>query len=110
MLVRFETTASGSITMFGDVAVKLLKLMGRRGTIPGAIAHDEIAEALRQLRAGIAAEEPAESGQPVGDGENEGEERPVRLSARAFPLIEMLQAAEAEQVAVMWHDESGHAG
>jgi hypothetical protein len=96
--------------MFGDVAVKLLKLMGRRGTIPGAIAYEEIPEALRQLRAGIAAEEPAETGQPAGDDEDEGEERRVSLSARAFPLIEMLQAAEEEQAAVMWRDETGHAG
>ena len=37
--------------------------------------------------------------------ENEVEGQYVNLKTRAFPLIEMLEAAEEEQVPVMWHDE-----
>jgi hypothetical protein len=46
MLVTFTTEAYADITMFGDVAVALLKMMGHSGTVPSAIrAEDEIGRA-----------------------------------------------------------------
>jgi hypothetical protein len=52
MLIKFKTTASyPEITMFGEVALKLLKMMGRRGTVPSAISADDIPAALELLRA-----------------------------------------------------------
>ena len=43
MLVTFTTDAYADITMFGDVALALLKMMGHSGTVPSAIqaAEDE---------------------------------------------------------------------
>ena len=105
MLVKFETRACGSITMFGDVAIKLLKLMGRRPTIPSAILPEDIPEALQRLRTGIAAEEAEATDEQATEVENEEEGQYVSLRTRAFPLIEMLEAAEEEQLPVMWHDE-----
>jgi hypothetical protein len=102
MLIKFKTTAAyPEITMFGEVAQKLLKLMGRRGTVPSAIAPDDIPAALESLRKGVADADAALEDQPASD-EEEGEERPVSLHNRALPLIEMLEAAEREGVAVMW--------
>jgi len=37
MLVTFTTKAYADITMFGDVAVAMLKMMGYSGTVPSAI-------------------------------------------------------------------------
>ena len=37
MLITFSTKASADITMFGDVATRLLKLMGQSGVTPGAL-------------------------------------------------------------------------
>ena len=37
MLVTFTTSAYANITMFGDVALHLLKLMGHSATVPGAL-------------------------------------------------------------------------
>ena len=102
MLVKFKTTASyPEITMFGDVALKLLEMMGRRGTVPSAIGAEDIPEALQSLREGIAAADAALEDQPPSD-EEEGDERPVSLHNRAVPLIELLEAAEREGVPVMW--------
>mgnify|MGYP000668141875 CR=1 FL=1 len=64
MLVTFSTDAHADITMFGDVALKLLKLMGRSGRVPGAILPEDIPEALQRLRAGIAAEEAGAADAP----------------------------------------------
>ncbi len=102
MLIKFKTTAPyPDITMFSEVALKLIKLMGRRGTVPSAIGPEDIPGALESLRTGIAEEDAALEDQPPHD-EEEGEERRVSLHIRAFPLIEMLEAAERENVAVMW--------
>lgn len=102
MLIKFSTTASyPDITMFGEVALKLLKFMGRRGTVPSAIGPEDIQQALEALRKGVAEADEALEDQPAHD-EEEGEERPVSLHNRALPLIEMLEAAQRENVPVMW--------
>jgi hypothetical protein len=102
MLIKFKTTASyPEITMFGDVGLKLLKMMGRRGTVPSAIGAEDIPAALALLRKAVADADAALEDQPPHD-EEEGEERPVSLHNRAVPLIEMLEAAQREGVPVMW--------
>lgn len=49
MLVIFRSTATESITMFQDVAVQLLKLMGATGRIPGGLSPDDVGPALQRL-------------------------------------------------------------
>ena len=102
MLITFKTTASyPEITMFGEVALKLLAMMGRRGTVPSAIGAEDIPQALESLRKGIAEADAALEDQPPHE-EEEGEERRVSLHNRAVPLIELLEAAQKEGVAVLW--------
>ena len=48
MLVRFDSKA-GTITMFGDVAAKLLRMMGQTGSIPGALLAADIPAATARL-------------------------------------------------------------
>jgi hypothetical protein len=102
MLIKFKTTASyPEITMFGDVALKLLGMMGRRGTVPSAIGAEDIPRALESLREAVAAADAEAADLPPSD-EEEGDERKVSLHNRALPLIEMLEAAVREDVPVMW--------
>jgi hypothetical protein len=102
MLITFETKAYASITMFGDVAVALLKLMGHSAAVPGALMADDVPAALTRLKAAVQthADEPLDptDGQ-AGDGE---EDQHVSLAHRALPLIELLTAAAAEHENVMW--------
>ena len=56
MLVTFTTKAYADITMFGDVALAMLKMMGHSATVPGAI----LAEALTLIEL-LAAAAKAES-------------------------------------------------
>jgi len=101
MLVTFSCSAYADITMFGDVAVRLLTLMGHSGTIPGAILAEDIQAALEHLRAAIKAEQQLlEPGMPEEDDEDG--EPVVMLSHRALPLIELLEAAEKAKCNVMW--------
>ena len=101
MLVTFHTKAYANITMFGDVAIRLLKLMGHSGTVPSAILAGDIPAALERLRTAITAEEVTTSDEVPSEDEELGEV-PVSLKNRAFPLIELLEAAVRENAAVRW--------
>ena len=97
MLVTFTTDAYADITMFGDVAQALLKMMGHSGTVPSAILAEDVPAALSRLTAGV---EAAKAG-PSVDEEDEDEPR-VSLSNRALPLINLLTAAAQAGSDVMW--------
>ena len=102
MLVTFKTKAHGDITMFGDVAVKLLKIMGHSGTVPSAFKPEDIPVALQRLKQAAGQDNPSTAGDgKAGDQDDDGEEA-VSLRNRALPLIELLEAAEKAQVHVMW--------
>jgi len=100
MLITFSTPAYSKITMFGDIAVKLLNLMGHSGKIPGALSAADVPAALAKLRAGVQAQAAAEP-EPTEPDEPAAEPR-VGLATRAFPLIELLEAAAAAEKEVMW--------
>ena len=99
MLVTFSCSAYPDITMFGDVAVRLLRLMGHSGIVPGAILAEDVQAALDHLLASIQAEQ-----QLAGPDQSEDEEGEpvVSLSHRALPLIELLEAAAKTKSNVMW--------
>jgi len=100
MLVTFRTNAWGNITMFGDVAVALLKMMGHSGTVPSALLARDIPAALARLKQQLASRgEEVYAGTPSGDDDAE---KPVGLALRAYPLIEMLSAAAEQEADVMW--------
>lgn len=99
MLVTFSTDAYADITMFGDVAVTLLKMTGHSGTVPSAILAADVPAALSRLSAAIEAENKL----PPVEEVNENEAEPaVSLSNRALPLINLLNAAAEAGSDVMW--------
>jgi len=104
MLVTFQTKEFADITMFGDVALKLIRMMGHSGTVPSALSASDVAPALEQLKDALAAHKAANpDDEAVGDDfQGDPIERPVGLAQRAFPLIELLTAAAAAEQTVMW--------
>lgn len=107
MLITFKTRAHyPNITMFGDVALQLLTLMGRRKTVPSAMDPEDIPAALEQLREGLR-KQAAEGEQGATAEGDDDAETPVALGTRAVPLIELLDAAAKENVGVMWEEGDG---
>lgn len=100
MLVTFKTSAHGHITMFGDVAKNLLMLMGQSGNVPGALMAEDVAPALRQLQQGL--NQHSEEDEPPSLDEDDNATAPVALSVRAKPLVELLEAAIADNESVLW--------
>ncbi|CAE6512108.1 conserved hypothetical protein [Nitrosomonas nitrosa] len=98
MLVTFTTDAYADITMFGDDALAMLKMMGHSGTVPGAILAADVPQALSRLTAALAAQQDAS---PPAEDED-AEEPVVSMANRAQPLIELLTAAAKADRNVMW--------
>jgi hypothetical protein len=101
MLLTFRSPAFSDITMFGDVGLALIERMGHSPTVPGALASEDVPVALERLRRAIAAEGAEAAPAVAGEARNDGEER-VSLAHRALPLIQLLEAAVAEDSYVMW--------
>lgn len=107
MLVTFKSTAYADITMFGDAATDLLKLMGQSGNIPGAIMGKDVGAAMDSLKQHLAnlddsntnAETKASG---VATEDDEDHNNRVALATRAVPLLELLEAASASGANVMW--------
>lgn len=106
MLVTFKTPAFSDITMFGDVAVSLLKAMGQSGNVPGALMADDIPPALEKLDAALATAALSSSGDAAashsGAGDSEGSDTQVSMATRAGPLQDLLKAAAESGDSVIW--------
>lgn len=96
MLITFSTPAYADITLFGDVAVALLKMMGHSGTVPSALLAEDVPAALERLKRAIEKEGQLVSTQADDD------EPAITFSQRALPVIELLKAAAKEKTNVMW--------
>lgn len=99
MLVTFTCNAHENITMFGNVALRLLKMMGQSGTIPSAIVAENVPEALERLTAAI--EQEKQKPQPTRHSDDD-EEQEVSLVHRALPLIDLLKDAATHKCSVLW--------
>jgi hypothetical protein len=62
---------------------------------------EDIPDALDKLRSGLVVEETAESDVVTND---KGEEEQIGIQIRAMPLVDLMVAAEKEQVPVMWEE------
>jgi hypothetical protein len=103
MPITFKSKHSPDILMLETVALELIKLMGHSGTVPGALATQDIPEALAHLKRAVASA-PDRALEADRDDGKEGEERepPVSVAQRATPLIETLEAAIINDDYVIW--------
>ncbi len=104
MLVTFHSKAWSSVTLFGDIAVTLLKMMGHSGAVPGALPAAAIPAAITQLQQALAIVGPEEQNKPdVTPGKADPDAAPpVTLGLRAYPLIQLLSAAALQDCGVLW--------
>jgi len=101
MLIHFRSDG-GDITMFGDAALPLIKMMGHSGTVPSAILAPDLPGALDRLKRAVAAE-PAS---PPQSEESERDQGPhVSLQQRAFPLIELVERCAKNGYDLLWEQQ-----
>ncbi|MEO7386759.1 MAG: DUF1840 domain-containing protein [Gammaproteobacteria bacterium] len=99
MLVRFSSLKTESITMFGESAIQLIRMLGGSGNIPGAIAAEDIGPAVQALREKLATQAAPPPEVPASSDDSQAA---VPFATRAVPLIDLLERAAAAQVAVIW--------
>lgn len=99
MLVTFDSDVGG-FSMFGDIAVTLLKMMGHSGTVPGAILAADIPAAVARLQQQLAGVPRPADDEPADD--NRKKEATVSLHTRAVPLIDLLERAAKRGKDVLW--------
>ena len=108
-LVVFRSKAASEIFMFAETARRILVIIGKEDTPRGVISAEQLDEALARLNAAVEEEraqleqarEEAEEAQRRGETAAEGA-RAITLAQRAYPLIEMLRAAQRKKVDVTW--------
>lgn len=107
-LVVFRSKAAGEIFMFAETARRIFEIIGRSEAPRGVITSEQVSDALARLLAAVeqekahAKEAAAAAVQADRRGDEPSAPAPITLGQRAFPLIEMLRAAEKKNVDVTW--------
>lgn len=109
-LVVFRSKAAGEIFMFAETARRIFAILGKDEAPRGVISVEQIPNALARLSAAIEQEKAqlqearkaAEEADRRGERQAESAAQPISLAQRAYPLVEMLQAALKKRVDVTW--------
>jgi hypothetical protein len=106
MTYLFKSKVAGDVLMLGPDGDQLLRIIGKEAAAKGLIEPAALPAAIRAIEAAIAQDEanpppaPAGAGSAEGPGEAEGEG--VSLRQRAWPLLEMMRAAQAAAQDIAW--------
>jgi len=107
-IVTFKSAASADVIYFGDVAKRMMALMGKDVTDQGIVTVEQLPGAIELLKAAIAADkaqhcEQVLAEEPATEKAEDGSARPrVSLTQRALPLLSMLEESLAEKKPVVW--------
>ncbi len=99
MIVTFKTKSYADITMFGDVATHLLKLMGHSGTVPGAIQAEDVSDYKNRLQEAV---NKAATNDEKNDDNDDEDNASISIEKRALPLIQLFESAEKANADIMW--------
>lgn len=109
MLYEFKSRATGSVIMTKPVAEWILKIVGKAPGATGIVTVEQMPAAVAALRKAIDEEREAlreqEAGGASADAPQEAgtqDAYPVSLAQRAYPFIEMLEAAHKAGKDVTW--------
>ncbi|HQR05083.1 MAG: DUF1840 domain-containing protein [Proteobacteria bacterium] len=108
MIITFRSAAAGDVIMFGDVARRLMELMGKSPDDQGIVTVEQLPAAIATLRTAVEDDRRrwsamAEDDRPASESVPGGGTRPfVSLTQRAAPLLELLEWAEKKKKPVTW--------
>ncbi len=108
MIIEFKSKASGGFFMTEPVMKMVFSAIGREFSEKGIFTEEQVPIVRAKLAQVVAQSRMADRGrlqshdEAVREGEASEKDLPVSLSQRAFPLLEMLTAAEKKKVPVVW--------
>lgn len=112
MLITFKSKAAAEVVMYKTHASRILDLFGKSSE-QGIITPDETASALEKLEAEISDSKLHHPGEDIrhdikvhhrNDDEDSDHEpsNEVSFATRAYPLLEMLRAADKSKQFIVW--------
>lgn len=104
-MIRFSSNATGDVQMLRAHAEVLLAAIGKELGERGVITPAEMPAAIAALES--AGQRDRHDRQVLEAEEDESEDddlnsNQVGLSQRAFPLVEMMKRAQAEDASIVW--------
>ena len=103
MIVTFKSPAAGDVIMFGDVAKRMMQIMGKDVTDKGIITVEQLPDAIDRLNAAVAADKAQRAGVTDDEQAADGSKSTfVSLAQRAVPLLELLQWSLKKNKPVVW--------
>lgn len=104
MAIKFKSQATGDLVMVQAHALALLKVIGKPDSVRGILEPADMPAALQALRA-LSDEPPApvEGSSDADDGKTPSfQDEAVSLHTRAWPLIKMIEEAQAADKPIVW--------
>jgi hypothetical protein len=98
VLITFKSKSYANILMMGEAGNKMLEMMDFGMSVPGAIDARDVATALANLKRAL--DKIPRQIKPAEDAEED--EDAISLHTRSIPLIELLEAAVADEEHVRW--------
>ena len=108
MIYRFQSKASGDVLMTAPAGERVLRTIGIEPAPQGIVEPGAMPAAIRALEAAIDSDEAVRARTQVAhealndDGAAEADSDDVSLRQRAWPLVEMMKRAQAEDVPIVW--------
>lgn len=108
MIIEFKSKAAGAFFMTEPVMKMVFAAIDVEFAPKGIFTVERVPLVREQLAAAVARSRQqdqarlSEHEEAARAGEAIGQDLPVGLSQRAFPLLEMLTAAEKKKVPVVW--------
>ncbi|MBV8380892.1 MAG: DUF1840 domain-containing protein [Paucibacter sp.] len=105
MLYKFRSKAGGDVIMLQPQGDQLLRALGREPAPQGIVLAADLGRAVAVIEQAIVDDEAAFA-QAVAEAQASGAPTPrrlgVQLRQRAWPLLELMRRALAEDVDVVW--------
>lgn len=101
MIYKFKSKAAGDVIMLGANGDRVLELIGKDRTPQGIIEPGQMAAAIAALSAAVAADDAARAAADAGE-DGAGRPEGISLRQRAWPLVEMMKRALAEEEPIVW--------
>ena len=101
MIYKFKSKAAGDVIMLGANGDQVLALIGKDRTPQGIIEPQQMAPAVAALVAAVAADDAARAAAAQAD-DAAGKPEGISLRQRAWPLVEMMKRALAENEPIIW--------
>jgi Domain of unknown function (DUF1840) len=106
MLYKFQCKKSADVLMLEDLTSRIFEILNRPLEARGAFLVEQLPVAIQRLEAAIAEDEKLRKEMLEEKSDNKESSPPKvkhdRLGQRAFPFIQLLKAALANQEMVIW--------